>query len=72
MMKDLKNFLKGDLLGVHLAVNIFIATTVLWLLLRLGADTKFATAFSAAPCGPQSIPLAKRRCVLASGLLVQA
>ena len=46
-MKDLKNFLKGDLLGVHLAVNIFIATTVLWLLLRLGADTNPIWAISA-------------------------
>jgi len=43
----LKRFLKGDLLGVHLAVNIFIATTVLWLLLRLGADTNPIWAISA-------------------------
>jgi uncharacterized membrane protein YccC len=46
-MKELKSFLKGDLLGVHLAVNIFIATTVLWLLLRLGADTSPIWAISA-------------------------
>ena len=46
-MKKLKSFLKGDLLGVHLAVNIFIATTVLWLLLRLGADTSPIWAVSA-------------------------
>ena len=36
-MSGWKSFLKGDLLGVHLAVNIFVGTTVLWLLLRLGA-----------------------------------
>jgi hypothetical protein len=46
-MKKLKSFLKGDLLGVHLAVNIFIATTVLWLLLRLGAATSPIWAISA-------------------------
>ncbi|HEY5744422.1 MAG TPA: FUSC family protein [Terrimicrobiaceae bacterium] len=46
-MKKLKSFLKGDLLGVHLAVNIFIATTVLWLLLRLGANTSPIWAISA-------------------------
>ena len=47
IMKELKSFLKGDLLGVHLAVNIFIATTALWLLLRLGADTNPIWAISA-------------------------
>jgi uncharacterized membrane protein YccC len=44
---NLKNFVKGDLLGVHLAVNIFIATTLLWLLLRLLADTNPIWAISA-------------------------
>jgi Fusaric acid resistance protein-like len=34
-------------LGVHLGVNIFIATTVIWLLLRLGADTSPIWAISA-------------------------
>ena len=47
IMKDLKDFLKGDLLGVHLAVNIFIATTALWLLLRLGAGRNPIWAISA-------------------------
>jgi uncharacterized membrane protein YccC len=42
-----KSFLKGDLLGVHLAVNIFVATTALWLVLRLGADTNPIWAISA-------------------------
>ena len=46
-MKDWKSFLKGDLLGVHLAVNIFVGTTLLWLLLRLGANTSPIWAISA-------------------------
>jgi hypothetical protein len=33
-MKWFARFLKDDLLGVHLAVNVFVATAVLWLLLR--------------------------------------
>ena len=46
-MSGWKSFLKGDLLGVHLAVNIFVGTTVLWLLLRLGASTSPIWAISA-------------------------
>jgi uncharacterized membrane protein YccC len=46
-MKNLKNFLKDDFLGVHLAANIFVATTILWLLLRLGASTDPIWAISA-------------------------
>ena len=37
-MKWLDRLLKGDWLGVHLAVNVFVATVVLWLLLRKVAD----------------------------------
>ncbi|HXI69369.1 MAG TPA: FUSC family protein [Verrucomicrobiae bacterium] len=37
-MNWFKSFFKGDLVGVHLAVNVFIATAVLWLLLRTVAD----------------------------------
>jgi uncharacterized membrane protein YccC len=37
-MTILSGFLKGNWLGVHFAVNIFIATTALWLLLRWAAD----------------------------------
>ena len=33
-MKWLAQFLKNDLLGVHFAVNVFIASTLLWILLR--------------------------------------
>ena len=31
--KRCRHFFKGDLVGVHLAVNVFVATAVLWLLL---------------------------------------
>jgi uncharacterized lipoprotein YmbA len=33
-MKWVEHFRKNNLLGVHLAVNIFVATTLLWLILR--------------------------------------
>ena len=36
-MKALTAVLKGDWLGVHFAVNIFIATSLLWLILRKAA-----------------------------------
>ena len=36
-MKSLADVLKGDWIGVHFAVNIFIATTLLWLVLRAAA-----------------------------------
>src|ERR1700693_1559244 len=38
-MKALERFLEDDLLGVRFALNVFIGTTALWLLLRLGNDT---------------------------------
>jgi uncharacterized membrane protein YccC len=38
-MKILERFLEDDLLGVRFALNVFIGTTVLWLLLRLMAAT---------------------------------
>jgi hypothetical protein len=37
-MNILPSALKGNWLGVHFAVNIFIATTLLWLLLRVAAS----------------------------------
>jgi uncharacterized membrane protein YccC len=46
-MKQLKSFLEGDLLGVRLAANIFIATSILWVVLRLGANTNPIWAISA-------------------------
>jgi uncharacterized membrane protein YccC len=36
-MKWPERFIKDDLLGVHFALNVFIATTLLWLLLRRAA-----------------------------------
>jgi len=38
-IKFLERFLEDDLLGVRFAVNVFIGTTFLWILLRLIADT---------------------------------
>jgi uncharacterized membrane protein YccC len=38
-MNPLDRLVKGDLHGVHYAVSIFIATIVLWILLRWAADT---------------------------------
>jgi len=35
--KPLQRLVRGDWLGVHSAVNVFIATTVLWLILRKAA-----------------------------------
>jgi uncharacterized membrane protein YccC len=36
-MKALERIIKDDWLGVHFAVNVFIATTLLWLILRHAA-----------------------------------
>ncbi len=36
-MKWLERYIKDDWLGVHFAANVFIATTLLWLLLRRAA-----------------------------------
>ena len=38
-MKLLARFLEDDLVGVRFALNVFIGTTVLWVLLKLLADT---------------------------------
>jgi len=45
-MNWFQRFLKGDMLGVHYAVTIFVATTILWLLLRLWADASPIWAIS--------------------------
>lgn len=37
IVKRLSDLLKGDWVGVHFAVNIFIATSLLWLILRKAA-----------------------------------
>ena len=37
-MKLTERFLQDDLAGVHFAVNVFIATSVLWVVLRRGAN----------------------------------
>ena len=38
LLSRLERALRGDLNGVHLAVNVFVASTLLWLLLRTWAD----------------------------------
>src|SRR5262249_13399963 len=45
-MNILSTALRGNWLGVHFAVNIFIATTLLWLLLRVAASLKPMWAIS--------------------------
>ncbi len=37
-MKLNERFAEDHLLGVHLAVNVFVGTTLLWLILKLGAN----------------------------------
>jgi uncharacterized membrane protein YccC len=50
---------KADTLGLHLALNIFVSTSVLWLILRRGANTNpiWAIASMVAVSDPQ-MPLA--------------
>ncbi|HTY87683.1 MAG TPA: FUSC family protein [Candidatus Acidoferrum sp.] len=37
-MKFLERYIKDDWLGFHFALNVFIATTILWVVLHLAAD----------------------------------
>jgi len=45
-MKRLEELIKGDWLGVHFAARIFVATIVVWLLLRLWTDASPIWAIS--------------------------
>ncbi len=45
-MRLLQHFLKDDLLGVHYAVSLFIATTVLWILVKEIGDANPIWAIS--------------------------
>jgi uncharacterized membrane protein YccC len=45
-MKIKERFAEDHLLGVHLAVNVFIGTTVLWAILEWGANTSPIWAIS--------------------------
>jgi hypothetical protein len=51
----LARFVEADTLGLHLALNIFVATSVLWLILRRGANTSpiWAIASMVAVSDPQ-------------------
>jgi len=55
MMRVLERLLEDDLVGVRFAVNVFIGTTALWLLLRLWADHNpiWAIASMIAAADPQ-------------------
>ena len=50
-----ERFVKGDALGMHFAANVFVATTALWLMLRMGANTNpiWAIASMIATSEPQ-------------------
>jgi len=54
-MKALERFLEDGLVGVRFAVNVFIGTTALWLLLQFAGDTDpiWAIASMIAPSEPQ-------------------
>jgi uncharacterized membrane protein YccC len=54
-MKVVERLLEDDLVGVRFAVNVFIGTTALWLLLRLVAETNpiWAIASLIAASDPQ-------------------
>ena len=45
-MKIKERFAEDHLLGVHLALNVAVGTTVLWIILKLGADTSPIWAIS--------------------------
>ena len=45
-MKIKERFAEDRLLGVHLAVNVFVGTTVLWMILEWGASTSPIWAIS--------------------------
>jgi uncharacterized membrane protein YccC len=51
----LARLVEADTLGLHLALNIFVATSVLWLILRRGANTSpiWAIASMVAVIDPQ-------------------
>src|SRR5262249_57474268 len=57
----MKNPFKGDSLGVHFAVNIFIATTFLWVALRhvSGLDPIWAVSSMVAASDPKPEQAAK-------------
>lgn len=45
-MKAIERFVKGDMHGIHYAVSMFIATTVLWVLLREFSESNPVWAIS--------------------------
>jgi uncharacterized membrane protein YccC len=61
---------KGDWLGVHFAVNIFIATTLLWLLLRQAAGLNPIWAISSMVAA--SDPIVKQAASTFRGRIINA
>jgi uncharacterized membrane protein YccC len=69
-MKWLERLIGGDWLGVHLAVNIFIATTLLWLMLHLAADLNPIWAISSMVAA--SDPVVKQAAKTFRGRIINA
>ncbi len=69
-MKWLERYVKDDWLGVHFALNVFVATTLLWLLLRRVADLNPIWAISSMIAA--SDPLVKQAAKTFRGRLINA
>ena len=69
-MKWLERLIKDDWLGVHFAVNVFIATTLLWLLLRRAAGLNPIWAISSMVAA--SDPVVKQAAKTFRGRIINA
>ncbi len=69
-VKFTKRFLEDDLVGVHFALNVFIATTLLWLVLHLAANLNPIWAISSMIAA--SDPVIKQAAKTFRGRLINA
>jgi uncharacterized membrane protein YccC len=69
-MKGLGKFIKDDWIGVHFAVNVFVATTLLWLLLRRAAGLNPIWAISSMIAA--SDPVVKQAAKTLRGRMINA
>jgi uncharacterized membrane protein YccC len=69
-MKGLERLIKDDWLGVHFAVNVFVATTLLWLLLRRAAGLNPIWAISSMVAA--SDPVVKQAAKTFRGRIINA